>query len=252
MCGAMMVCTDTERSMKTLLGRFVVIAALGTAGAAGAQTGMMPGSQIVTSGTAEARVAPDRATIFIGVQSKATTAAAAGGDNARRQKAVIDTLRALGLAAEQIATINYSVNPDMQYNQATGTSRVTGYTVSNTVRAELRRVEDVGRTIDAALAKGANEVSSLQFTSSKADSVRRAALASAVVAARADAEALARAAGGSLGNLIELSTGQSPIRPMPMEANMAMMKAGGVATPIEPGQQTFSASVTGRWVFVPR
>ena len=84
--------------------------------------------------------------------------------------------------------------------------KVTGYTVTNTVRADVRRIDDVGKLIDAALAKGANEISSLQFYSSKADSARRAALAAAVADARADAEVLARAAGGTLGALVELST----------------------------------------------
>ena len=159
------------------------------ASVAGAQASVAPGSspQVVTTGVGEARVVPDRATIFIGVQSRAPTAAAAAADNARRQRAILDTLRATGLGADQLGTINYNVTPEMQYSPNGGTPRVTGYVVTNTVRAELRRMDDIGRVIDASLAKGANEISSLQFTSSKADSVRRAALAEAVTNARADA-----------------------------------------------------------------
>ena len=225
---------------------------LGFGAAAVAQTSVAnQPPQIISSGVGEARVVPDRATIFIGVQSRATTAAAAGVDNARRQRAILDTLRALGLGSDQLATINYNVTPEMQYNPNGGAPKVTGYVVTNTVRAELRRIDDVGRVIDAALAKGANDISSLQFTSSRADSVRRAALAEAVVNARADAEALARAAGGSLGPLLEVSTTSVPIRPM-ME--MAVAKAGvaGPRTPVEPGEQVVNASVTARWAFVPR
>jgi uncharacterized protein YggE len=122
--------------------------------------------------------------------------------------------------------------------------------VSNTVRADVRRLDDVGKMIDAALAKGANEISSLQFYSSKADSVRRVALAAAVANARADAEVLARAAGGSLGTLLELSSGESPIRP-PQPLVMSRM-VDAKATPIESGDQTFSATVSARWQFVPR
>jgi hypothetical protein len=207
-------------------------------------------SQVVTTGIGEARVVPDRATIFIGVQSRAATAAAAGADNARRQRAILDTLRAVGLSADQLSTINYNVTPEMQYPNG-GTPKVTGYVVTNTVRAELRRIDDVGRAIDAALAKGANEISSLQFSSSKADSVRRAALAEAVVNAHADAEALARAAGGSLGALLELSTASIPIRPV-MEMSMARGGMAGPRTPIDPGEQVVNATVTARWVFVPR
>lgn len=212
-------------------------------------TGNQP-PQIITNGVGEARVVPDRATIFIGVQSRAATAAAASAENARRQRAILDTLRALGLESSQLGTINYNVTPEMQYSPSSA-PKVTGYVVTNTVRAELRRIEDVGRVVDAALAKGANEISSLQFTSSKADSVRRAALSEAVTNARADAEALARAAGGSLGPLLEVSTTSMPIRPM-MEMAVAKSAVAGPRTPVEPGEQTVSASVTARWVFVPR
>jgi uncharacterized protein YggE len=108
----------------------------------------------------------------------------------------------------------------------------------------------VGRLIDAALSKGANEISGLQFFSSRADSVRRVALANAVVQAKGEAEALAKAAGGTLGMLLELSTATSAIRPM-FEPRMAVAKAGA-STPVEPGEQTFSVSVTGKWSFVSR
>ena len=216
-----------------------------------AQTVSSP--QIVTTGTGEARVTPDRATIMIGVQSRASTAAAAGAENARKQKAILDTLKALGLGADQLATVNYNVWPEMsQTTPANPTPRVVAYTVSNSVRAEVRRIEDVGKLIDASLAKGANEISSLQFTSSKADSVRRVALATAVSNARADAEALARAAGGSLGQLIEVSTTSTPIRPVMFDARMEMSAKAAVPTPIEPGEQVVNANVTVRWSFVNR
>jgi uncharacterized protein YggE len=205
---------------------------------------------IITSGTGEARINPDRATIFVGVQSRAATAAAAGADNARRQKAILDTLKAMGLSGAQLSTMNYNVSPEMQYSQTGGAARVTGYVVKNTVRAEVQRIDDVGRLIDAALGKGANEISSLQFYSSKADSARRAAMGEAVKNAQADGDALARAAGGSLGPILEISTSTAPVRPF---TEMAMAKsARPQPTPIESGEQTVSATVTVRFAFLPR
>jgi uncharacterized protein YggE len=206
-------------------------------------------AQVVTTGSGEVHLSPDRAAIMLGVQSRATTVAQATADNARRQRGIIDTLRALGLGSDQITTVNFSVSPEMQYppNQ---TPKVTGYVVNNTVRASLRRIEDVGRTIDAALTKGANEISGIEFTSSRADSARRAAIAEAVAHARADAEVMAKAAGGSLGQLLEVASGVEPIRPF--EATMARARVASAApTPIEPGQLTVSATVTARWTFVP-
>jgi uncharacterized protein YggE len=53
--------------------------------------------------------------------------------------------------------------------------------------------------------------------------------------------------------LIEVSSTSMPIRPVIMEQRMAMVgKAVAADTPIEPGQQTYSATVTARWVFVGR
>ena len=232
--------------------RMTLRATLATATCATAAFGQNPSSippHVVTTGTGEVQLSPDRATVMLGVQSRATTVAQATADNARRQRAIIDTLRALGLGSDQISTVNFNVSPEMQYppNQ---TPKVTGYVVTNMVRASLRRVEDVGRTIDAALAKGANDISGVEFTSSRADSARRAAITEAVAHARADAEAMARAAGGSLGQLLELTSGVEPIRPF--EATMARARVATAApTPIEPGQLSISASVTARWAFVP-
>jgi uncharacterized protein YggE len=227
---------------------FVVVASSALSLRGEAQAPTQP--QVVVTGTGEARVTPDRATILFGVQSRATTAASAASDNARRIRAVLDTLRVIGLANNQLTTVNYSVSPEMQYPAGPNQSpRVIGYVVTNSVQADLNRIEDVGRVIDAALAKGANEVSSLQFLSSRADSTRRAALAAAVADARAQAEALARAAGGSLGPLIEVSSAQQPIRPI-QQRLMASAAMAAVTTPIEPGEQTVTATVTARWTFI--
>ena len=212
----------------------------------GAQNASAP--QIVTTGVGEASAAPDRASIYIGVQSRATTAQAASADNARRVRAVIDTLKALGIPQGQLQTANYGVQPEMSYGQSQA-PRAVGYSVTNSVVVRLNRVEDVGRVIDAALGKGANEVSSLQFTSSKADSLRTVALTGAVADAKSQAESMARAAGGTLGALLELNTSSIPIRPVPVMASFAMR--AGPPTPIAPGDQTVTATVTARWTFVP-
>ena len=241
--------------MRTPMFAYTLSVALSAASLAPAASSQLPASppsvlpQIQTGGRAEARVTPDRATITFGVQSRAATAAAAGADNARRQRAILDTLRAIGVGGDMLSTQNYSVSPEMQYPPSGGQPRVSGYQVTNTVRAEVRRLDDVARIIDASLAKGANDISSLEFYSSKADSVRRSALEQAVADAHADAETLARAAGGSLGPLLELSTSPSEIRPFTVVSPMQRM-AAAAPTPIEPGQTTITVTVSARWAFV--
>jgi uncharacterized protein YggE len=210
---------------------------------------MHPPSEISTSATGEARYVPDRASISMGVQTRAATAAKASADNAVKQRAVIDAIRALGIGAEQISTENFSLNAEQVYNPQAGDKapRVTGYVATNTVRVEVKKVEQVGGLIDAAIAKGANDISSLDFHSSAPDSLRRVALANAYKQAAADATVLAQAAGGSLGELIELTTGSGSEGPTPRI--MAMAKSAS-STPISVGEQGTSASVMARWRFV--
>ena len=208
-----------------------------------------PIPQISTSANGEARVQPDRATIMFAVETRTQTAAKAGSDNAKRQKAVIDSLRRQGIGEGQISTTGYSVAPEMRYDGKQ--PQVVGYVARNTVRVEVAKIEQVGALIDGALGAGANVVSSLRFYSSKADEARKAALADAVSKARSDADAMAKAAGGTLGTLIELST-SGAARPMGEEFAMARMATADAApTPIEPGEQTVTVFVSARWAFVP-
>ena len=212
-----------------------------------------PIPQIVTSGQGEVRIAPDKATVMIGVQTRATTAAEASAQNARKQRAVIDAIKAKGVAADQISTSGFNVIPETRYDREGQTApRTMSYLVSNVVTVELRRVDLVGAVIDAALASGANQINSLSFGVANADSARRAALAIAVSKARADAEVMARAAGGSLGPLLELSAGEffmPPPRPlMAMRADVGA--AESAQTAIEPGQETIRATVSARWQYL--
>jgi uncharacterized protein len=212
---------------------------------------MTPVPEIVTSAQGEARYTPDRAHIYIGVQTRAETAEKAGAENAKRQQAVIDAIRSLGIAKDQISTVNYNVYPEQQYHPEQGDKepKIVGYNVTNTVRVEVRDIAKIGAVIDAALSKGANDINSLDFYASDEDGLRRQALAQAVERARGDAEALARGAGGRLGDLIELSSApvSGPPRPMPMMMTEAKARTD---TPINPGEQTMTVTVSARWRFV--
>lgn len=205
--------------------------------------------QIAVVGHGEVKVAPDRASIQIGVQTRAATAAAAGAENATKQQSVLAALKALGLTTDQLSTINYNVYPEQRFDPGKEPV-IVGYNVTNTIVADVRKLSQVGPVIDAALAHGANMINSLQFYSSNTDSARRTAIASAIEKARADADAAARAAGGTLAGLLEISIGgYSPPPPRPMM--MARAGATQADTPINPGEETLSVDVSTRWRFNP-
>jgi uncharacterized protein YggE len=210
-----------------------------------------PVPQISVTGRGEIKVSPDRATIQISVQTRAATAAAAAAENANKQQSVMTALRALGLGNDQLSTINYNVYPEQRYEQGKEPV-IVAYNVTNTVLVDVRKLSQVGPVIDAALAHGANMITSLQFYASNTEAARRTAIGVAIEKARADAEAAARAARGSLGTLLGIDiVGYSPPPPRPMM--MMKQMAGGVAqadTPINPSDETLTVEVSTRWRFI--
>jgi uncharacterized protein YggE len=208
-----------------------------------------PSPQIVASGHGETRVVPDRATLTVSVETRGATAAAAGSENATRQRAILDAIRGVGIPSAQIATSGYNVWPEYAHQEGRA-PRVTGYRAQNTVTVDVRQLDQIARVIDASLGAGATNIGGVSLYSSNVDSARRDALRSAVGKARADAEAMAQAAGGSLGALLELTSVDYQV-PTPRPLAMMRVSAQADATPIEAGEQVVSATVTARWAFNP-
>ena len=243
--------------MQSLVRRFAVLlapVAIAALVSVPVEGQVVPGSTssqppfVAASAMGDARVVPDRAMLTVAVESQAPSAAKAGSDNAARQTKVIDALKAVGIAAAQIRTSGYNVFPE--YAQGDGRApRITGYRAHNSVQVEVRDIASVGKVIDAALAAGANNIGSVNLFASNTDAARKEALQKAVAKARIEAEAVAAAAGGSLGALLELSIepyggGPQPLMRQSM-ANMAMADA----TPVETGELTVNAMVRARWLF---
>jgi uncharacterized protein YggE len=154
----------------------------------------------------------------------------------------------LGLGNDQLSTINYNVYPEQRYEQGKEPV-IVAYNVTNTILADVRKLSQVGPVIDAALSHGANMISSLQFYASNTEAARRTAIAIAIEKARADAEAAAKAARGTLGTLLEIGIGAySPPPPRPM---MMIAKQAQADTPINPGEETLAVEVSTRWRFIP-
>ena len=209
-----------------------------------------PLAEIVVSGHADATIPADRALIRIAVETRGETAAAAGAENARIQQAVLAALRAAGVEADRMGTAGYTVAMNYRPDGPGRSPLQDGYIARNAVHVELSALDRVGPVIDTALAAGANRIDGVQFTASQTDSARRSALEQAIASARLDATTMARAAGGSLGRLLELST-EFPSR-SPYTLQRA---AGGMAqareTSITPREVHVNAFVVARWEFRP-
>ena len=209
--------------------------------------------QLVVTGRGEVKVTPDRALLSLTVETRRAQASTASQENARLQRLVFDTLRAVGILAADVSTTDFSVQPEQRWNQQKQQSELVGYVVRNTIKVRIQSVNQVGKVIDAALAKGSNLVSALEFYASNVEVARRQALAQAIEQARADADVMARAAGGTVAGLIELTSIENePMPVQPMRVMSMSARAGdAVETPIANGAQALVVHVATRWRFAP-
>jgi uncharacterized protein YggE len=237
-----------------------VVAALGATGVgatafastASAQTPTPPPiPQIIVSARGEVQVAPDRARVQVGVETQAKTALLASQENNRKQAAILTAVRALGIPAAQIQTLNYSVMPIQRYDEKTQRTLIDGYRVSNIVQVETDKIEQAGPIIDAGLTSGANRVAGLDFLVKDRTKAQELALTKAVEQARRQAEVAAKAAGGQVVELLELTINDFERQEPRMVMAMAKMELADASTPtpVSEGLSTIAVSITTRWRF---
>lgn len=249
-----MIMRSPNRAVRSLTTAAFVLSALvapAFATQAAAQMSMPQPPQIVVSGRGEVQVAPDRAQVQVGMETQAKTAALASQENNRKQTAILAAIRALGIPASQVQTLNYSVMPIQRYDAKTQRVVIDGYQVSNIVQVVTDKIEQAGPIIDAALTNGGNRVAGLDFLVKDRAKAQETALAMAVESARRQADVAARAAGGLIAELLELNINEYE-RPQP-RAMMAMAKMemadAAAPTPVNEGMATVAVSVTTRWRF---
>lgn len=210
------------------------------------QAGM---AKVTAQGEGRASVAPDLATVGLGVTTQAPTAAQAMADNAARQTQVIEALKAQGVAAEDLQTQGLSLYPVQ--TQAEGKPpTITGYQAQNIVSVRVRDLTRLGPLLDAMVGAGATDVQGVSFSREDDSAALDEARTAAVTDARRRAEVMAAAAGMALGPLVTLAEGGMQNGPVPMMA-MARDSAYGGATPVETGQLQLTAQVVGTWMLVP-
>ncbi len=196
---------------------------------------------ITVSGVGEAVGRPDQVEVDVGVSVLAGSVAEAASVAAEKAQAVTSSLTSAGVAADDMATTEYSIRPEYDYSGSE--QRLLGYRVTNIVRARLRDVAAAGPLVDSITSAGGDEtrVNGLSFGVSDETSVQAEAREAAWKDALAKATQLAELSGQSLGKATSITeTIRPPIAPVRMmAADMAMEKT----TPIQPGTTALSVTL---------
>jgi uncharacterized protein YggE len=196
------------------------------------------------SGAGKVSLKPDIAYIYVGVHTEMPGAAEAVADNNAKTQKLIDALKAVGVEANDIQTSNFSIWQNTQYGpdgQPTGTN----YAVDNTVYLTVRKLDQLGALLDAAVKAGANNINSIQFDVADKTQALSDARAEAVKTAKIQAEELAAVAGVKLGDIQSIQYYDAS--PSPVFEGKGMGGSGAsanMAVPINPGQMEITVTVT--------
>ncbi len=197
---------------------------------------------ITVGATGEASAEPDTTLIDLGVAVVRPTVAEATAEGAAAAHRLVEALVAAGVAADDIHTSRYSLQPEYDYSGSE--QRLRGYRLANTVTARVRDVSATGAVLDAATAAGgdATVVDGIRFSLADSAALVSTARAAAWESARAKASELAALAGSALGAVVAINEGGGQEAPRPLFAAAKM--AAEAAPPILPGETTVTVPLT--------
>jgi uncharacterized protein YggE len=200
---------------------------------------------IAVTGVGRITVAPDQASIRLGVQTEAETAVDALTENDTQMQAVLTALQRANIPRTDIQTRSLMLFPRYESPDPQSTTvELVGYTVTNTVEVRARELDNLGPLLDAAVRAGANIIENVQFQAGDAADQLDRAHQAAMEDARTKAARLATLAGGELGAVLKVEQFgvQSPI---PFAADR--LGAGGAQVAVEPGTLTIEVMLQVTW-----
>jgi uncharacterized protein YggE len=173
-----------------------------SAGAATVVNPPNPGQGITTSGEATIKVRPDIAILSLGMSAGSSSAADAQGQVALRVANVLKAAKDLGIADADVKTYGYSLSPSYGPNSY---PKITGYNATEQLSFTLRDVGKVGKALDTLAGDTGATNAAIQFALANRTPAEADARTEAIGAARAKAEAMAKAGGVRLGQLLSVT-----------------------------------------------
>jgi uncharacterized protein YggE len=211
--------------------------------------GPPPPPVLVVNGSAQILVAPDEATVRLGIVRQAPTAQAAQEQANTVAKEILNAIGKVGIPPAQIQTARLILNPIYapRNPESREAPRIVAYNASNTVSVRVDNLTLVGGVIDAGLKAGANQVEGVQFGLRNDLPSREQAIKQAVQEARSKAQVMAEALKVSLAEVLEATEGGVSVVPLSEGVMAQRFAMADVSTPVSPGQIQVQANVTIRY-----
>ena len=222
-----------------IIGGLVVLACW--LGGARAETWTGP-PVLVTTGTAEIRAEPDRATVNLTTEARAPVATVAQQEEAKAMAMVQKVLADAQIPKEAVRTLSYDLQ--LEFDYAGGKQTPRGYVARHAIEVRVDDLARLGALIGKAVESGAAAVSGIQFDVKARAQLEREALRKAVEDARARADAAAAGAGTAVTGVIRIEEQRQMEGPRPMMMARGMASEAAMATPIAAGEITIRSTVT--------
>jgi uncharacterized protein YggE len=210
---------------------------------------------ITVQGAGQATLPPDVARVSFSVENTSATVADAQAATTKQANAALDYVKGQGVADKDVKTLSYNISPQYSYPNPcprgalcptySGTPRITGYQVSETIQVTMRDLSAVGTLLGGLGKLGVQNVNGPAFALDNPTAGSDAARADAIDNAKTQADLLAKQLGVHLGKIVNFSESSGgyayPI--YAMSAGATDLKA--TPTPSVPsGENTYNASVS--------
>lgn len=203
---------------------------------------------IVVNGKSSITVTPDIAYVEVGVITDEKTSELAQSKNAEKMKKVIDGLKELGIAKEDIQTVSYYLNP--KYDWTNNKQVLVGYTAQNSVKVTVKDISKASKVIDIAGQNGSNSINGISYDSSKRNQIYLEALKKAAKETETKAASIASVFSSEKVKPVKLEEVKSyEYQPMMMKSAMMENTAADAATPVETGEIIITAEVIGTFEY---
>jgi len=210
----------------------------------------VPANTLSVTAEGKVKAVPDLATVELGVVTSAPTAADAQNQSSQKINSIIDFVKQQGVDGNDIATSQFNIYPNQNYQD--GKNTITGYSANQNITVKVRGVDKstdkLSKILGSVTAAGANQINGVSLSFDDPDNFRQQAREQAIAKAKQKAQELADAAGLHLGRVYNVSeTGNNVGGPIPYAANSAMAGAADVKTvapDIQPGNQDVTANMT--------
>lgn len=241
--------------LAAVVGALVICGALSACG--GMQSRAAQERVITVNASAEVKVVPDKASFSVTVLTRGSTAEEAGSANTDPTNAVIEQLKAAGIAEEDIQTTYTELSPVYGWGDTAvdddvaiypgGGDEIVAYEMRTVIEVTGAEIDDVSALMQACISAGATGVDGPRYYVSSYDDAYADALAQAIEASREKAQVMAIAAGVTIGRVVDITEGYqyTGYRYADNDAAASGGTEGGMAEmAIAPGQVSIEAQVT--------